>query len=84
MLVQEFQQTCAACHAGQIKGEGSPSKGLAFFSVPELDVDTLESKGHRIGEWPHTGQSGDKVTPFMELLLGTDASLRAAMEKLRG
>ena len=84
MLVQEFQQTCAACHAGQIKGDGSPSQGLAFFSVPELDVDTLESKGHRIGEWPHTGQSGDKVTPFMELLLGTDASLRAAMEKLRG
>lgn len=81
MLVKDFQESCAACHAGQIRGDGMEFKGIAFFSIPELDVDTLESKGHRIGEWP---QADGKLTPFMELLLGADESLRAAMEKLRG
>ena len=81
MLVQSFQQTCAACHVGQIIGEGMTNKGLAFFSIPELDVETLEGKGHRIGEWP---QADGKLTPFMELLLGSDATLRGAVEKLRG
>jgi hypothetical protein len=81
MLVKDFEQTCAACHAGEIKGDGMEKKGLAFFSVPELDVETLESKGRIIGEWP---KADGELTPFMKLLLGADPVLRAAIEKLHG
>jgi len=81
MLVKDFEQTCAACHAGQIKGDGMEKKGLAFFSLPELDVDTLENKGRSIGEWP---KADGELTPFMRLILGADPVLRVAIETLHG
>jgi len=81
MLVRSFQETCAACHAGQIQGEGMTNKGVAFFSVPELDVESLESHGRRIGEWP---RADGQLTPFMELLLDGDPGVREALASLRG
>ncbi|MGI9462559.1 MAG: hypothetical protein ACR2OM_01380, partial [Aestuariivirgaceae bacterium] len=40
------------------------------MTLPGLDVETLESKGADIGEWP--AESDADVTPFMEMLIGRD------------
>jgi predicted CXXCH cytochrome family protein len=82
MQVKSFAQTCAACHAAQIQGEGMTVKGVAFFTMPGLDVDTLAAKGISVGEWPKLADG--KITPFMELLLDQDAATGAALAKLHG
>lgn len=80
MEVKNFAQTCAGCHAGQIQGEGMTVKGVAFFSVPGIDADTLAAKGISIGEWPKFADA--KLTPFMELLLDRQPGMRAIRAKL--
>ncbi|MGI9088046.1 MAG: hypothetical protein ACR2HH_09960 [Chthoniobacterales bacterium] len=82
MQVKNFNATCAACHSAQIKGEGMTVKGVAFFSVPGIDADSLAAKGISIGEWPKFADA--KITPFMALLLDRQPAARAALEKLRG
>ena len=82
MLVKDFSQTCAACHAGQIQGEGMTVKGVAFFTVPGIDAETLAAKRFSIGEWPRFADG--KLTPFMEILLARDPATRAAMKQLQG
>jgi hypothetical protein len=82
MQVKNFETACAACHAPQIQGEGMTVKGLAFFTVPGLDVDTLTANGISIGEWPKLADG--KITPYMELLLSRDPATREALPKLRG
>lgn len=82
MQVKNFNQTCAACHGGQIQGEGMTVKGVAFFTVPGIDAETLAAKGISIGEWPKFADA--KLTPFMELLLDRQPGARAARQKLRG
>jgi hypothetical protein len=82
MQVKSFEATCAACHAPQIQGEGMTVKGLAFFTIPGLDVDTLAAKGISVGEWPKSADG--KITPFMEFLLRRDPATRAALDKLQG
>jgi len=83
MLVRTFEQSCAACHAGQIEGEGrAGDKGIAFFRVPGLDAASLEAKGRPVGDWP--ADADGPVTPFMRLLLAHDAAASAALRKLSG
>ncbi len=83
MLVRSFEQTCAACHAGQIEGEGrAGDKGIAFFRVPGLDAATLEAKGRPVGDWP--ADADGPLTPFMRLLLARDADVSAALKTLSG
>jgi hypothetical protein len=82
MLVKNFDVTCAACHGAQIQGEGMPVKGVAFFTVPGLDVETLAAKGISVGEWPKFADA--KITPFMELLLNREPVTREALQALRG
>ena len=82
MQVKKFEVTCAACHASQIQGEGMTVKGIAFFTVPGIDVDTLTEKGISLGDWPKLADG--KITPFMELLLNRRPGTRDAMQKLRG
>ncbi len=57
-------------------------KGVAFFTVPGIDAETLAAKGISIGEWPKFADA--KLTPFMELLLDRQPAMRAARAKLRG
>ncbi len=80
MQIKNFAQTCAGCHAAQIQGEGMTVKGVAFFSVPGIDAETLAAKGISIGEWPKFADA--KLTPFMELLLDRQPRMRAVREKL--
>ncbi|HEX4666639.1 MAG TPA: hypothetical protein VH207_08560 [Chthoniobacterales bacterium] len=82
MLVKDFNHACAACHAGQIQGEGMTVKGVAFFTVPGIDAETLAAKGISIGEWPKFADG--KLTPFMEILFSRDPAMSAVQEQLRG
>jgi hypothetical protein len=83
MLVRPFEQSCAACHAGQIEGEGrAGDKGIAFFRVPGLDAASLEAKGRPVGDWP--ADADGPVTPFMRLLLARDVAATDALKKLSG
>ena len=72
MAVAPFEQTCAACHIDQVTGKERVSgpKGIAFLSLPALDLDTLKEKNAAIGEWPEDTQA--EITPFMKVLLGQD------------
>ena len=81
MLVKGFQTTCAACHAGQIEGEGrATAKGLAVFNVPGLDVATLAEKGAAIGGWPEYPDG--EITAFMGFLLAREEGYADTREKL--
>jgi hypothetical protein len=81
MLVRDFAQTCAACHGGQIAGDGrTGAKGLAFLRLPGVDRGALEAAGETIGEWPANSIGG--LTPFMRRLLEADAPARAALHDL--
>ena len=81
MLVKGFQTTCAACHAGQIEGEGrATAKGLAVFNVPGLDVAALAEKGAAIGGWPEFPDG--EITAFMDFLLAHEDGYLDARERL--
>lgn len=85
MGVASFEATCAGCHLEQIKGNERVSgpKGIAFLSLPSVDVETLKKRSAEIGEWPDTSEA--ESTPFMKLLIGgTDhgAAVLKGIEKL--
>lgn len=81
MLVRNFVQTCAQCHAGQIEGEGQTgAKGLVFIRLPEVDVSALEAAGAPVGEWPDYCEGG--ITPFMRWMLEGDETARKALADL--
>ncbi len=82
MQVKNFEVTCAGCHGSQIRGEGMTTKGIAFFTVPGLDIETLVAKGISIGQWPKFADG--KITPFMELLLNREPITRKAWQELQG
>ncbi|MGE0056169.1 MAG: hypothetical protein AB7S74_18395 [Hyphomicrobium sp.] len=69
MTVMPFEQTCAGCHLDQITGKERVNgpKGIAFLSLPGLDLNTLQAKGAAIGEWP--ADSDAPFTPFMKVML---------------
>jgi hypothetical protein len=82
MEVKNFTVTCAACHGAQIQGEGMTVKGVSFFTVPGIDLETLRAKGASIGEWPKFADG--KLTPFMEILLNRDPVTRTVVQELHG
>lgn len=85
MRTDTFETACASCHAGQIVGVGrSGSKGLAFLRLPGLDLETLQEHGVFVGEWPADVNLEEGLTPFMELLLGTDPALNEDLAILSG
>jgi hypothetical protein len=69
MAVTPFDQTCTACHLDQIVGKERVSgpKGIAFLTLPGLDLQTLKEKEAPIGEWP--GASEAELTPFMKVMI---------------
>jgi hypothetical protein len=82
MGVASFDETCASCHLDQIMGKerASGPKGVAFLSLPGLDLETLKAKGARIGEWPEASEA--TLTPFMRAMLGGDKQGRVLMASL--
>ncbi|MFO1169496.1 MAG: hypothetical protein U1E49_00845 [Hyphomicrobiaceae bacterium] len=84
MAVAAFDETCATCHLDQITGKARASgpKGIAFLTLPGLDLATLEAKTAKIGEWPESSEA--TLTPFMALMIGRDESGRALLKTVEG
>ena len=72
MAVAPFEQTCTACHLDQIIGKerASGPKGIAFLTLPGLDLQTLKEKNAPIGEWPDASEA--ELTPFMKVMISRD------------
>ena len=83
MIVRSFDETCSDCHLGQISGTDRTAglRAIAVLVVPGIDVDTLRERGHNVGQWP--AFSEEELTPFIELLLSGDPSLRRALRRVR-
>lgn len=81
MAVAPFEQTCAACHLDQIIGNerGSGPKGIAFLTLPGLDLQTLKKKAS-IGEWPDASEAG--LTPFMKVMISRNEQGRALIQTI--
>ena len=79
MAVAPFEQTCSACHLDQIIGKerASGPKGVAFLSLPGLDLQTLKKKAS-IGEWPDASEA--ELTPFMKAMIGRNERGRALIK----
>jgi hypothetical protein len=77
MVVRTFEQTCTACHAGQI----ADNEGIPFLSVPGFDPKLQGAKA-KIGEWPN--QSETDLSPFMRLLLEGGEDRAAYLKDLKG
>lgn len=84
MAVAPFEQTCTGCHLNQITGKerATGPKGIAFLSVPGLDLPTLKTKNAAIGEWPDASDA--KLTPFMKVMIGRDERGRALIRAVDG
>ena len=74
MSVKSFKAVCSSCHLNEIIGKerASGPKGIAFLTLPGLDLDTLKEKGKKIGKWPEESEA--EITPFMVMLIGSDAN----------
>jgi hypothetical protein len=79
MAVAPFEQTCTACHLDQIIGKerASGPKGIAFLTLPGLDLQTLKKKAS-IGEWPDASEA--ELTPFMKLMISRNERGRALIK----
>ena len=80
MAVAPFEQTCTGCHLDQITGKERVSgpKGIAFLSLPGLDLQTLKKKKASIGEWPDASEAG--LTPFMKVMISRNERGRALIK----
>lgn len=80
MAVAPFERTCTTCHLDQIVGKerASGPKGIAFLSLPGLDVQTLKTKSRAIGEWPDASDAA--LTPFMKMMISRTAHGRALVQ----
>jgi len=80
MAVAPFEQTCTGCHLDQIVGKERVSgpKGIAFLTLPGLDLQTLKRKNAAIGEWPDASEA--ELTPFMKVMISQDQRGRALIK----
>jgi hypothetical protein len=84
MATAPFDQTCTTCHLGQIIGKERVSgpKGIAFLTLPGLDLETLKKKNAPIGEWPDASDAA--LTPFMKLIINRNEKGRALVKAVDG
>jgi hypothetical protein len=82
MAVAPFDQTCTACHLDQIVGKERVSgpKGIAFLTLPGIDLQTLKEKNASIGEWPDASEA--ELTPFMRVMIGRNEKGRALLKSV--
>ncbi len=80
MAVAPFERTCTACHLDQIIGKERVSgpKGIAFLTLPGLDLQTLKKKNAPIGEWPDASEAA--LTPFMKVMISKNERGRALVK----
>ena len=82
MSVAPFDKTCATCHLDQIVGKerAAGPKGVAFLTLPGMDVQSLKSKNAVIGEWPDV--SDTTLTPFMIVMIARTERGKAVLNAL--
>ena len=83
MAVAPFEQTCSACHLDQISGKerASGPKGIAFLTLPGLDLQTLKKKNASMGEWPDASDAA--LTPFMKVMISRNERGRALIKTVK-
>jgi len=79
MVIKSFDASCAKCHNDQIYGESAVNKGIIFFALPAMDVETLEEKGIEIGGWPVDADG--EIPPMMRLMLSKDANIASILDE---
>jgi len=79
MAIKSFDVSCAKCHTNQIYGKGAINKGIVFFGLPTLDVETLEDQGIGIGQWP--ADTDGEIPPMMRLMLSKDSEIAAILDE---
>lgn len=83
MQTRSFEITCAGCHEAQIAGKGRAGpKGIPFFRLPGLDLESLEDNGIDVGEWPADYNIEEGPTPFMKVLLLSEPTFTEDMTVL--
>lgn len=84
MATAPFDQACTTCHLGQILGKERVSgpKGIAFLTLPGLDLETLKKKNAPIGEWPDASDTA--LTPFMKLIISRTEKGRGLVKAVDG
>jgi len=84
MGVVPFEQTCSTCHLDQIIGKERVSgpKGIAFLSLPGVDLQTLKKRKAAIGEWPASSEA--ELTPFMKMMISRNERGRALIKSVDG
>src|SRR5690606_37798386 len=84
MAFAPFEQTCISCHLDQITGKerASGPKGIAFLSLPGLDLQTLAKKNAAIGEWPASSEV--ELTPFMKVMISRTGRGRSIIKTIQG
>lgn len=84
MSVVPFEKTCAGCHNDQITGKerATGPKGVAFLSVPGLDLQTLKKKNAQVGDWPDDSDAA--LTPFMKVMISRSDRGRKLIKTLDG
>jgi hypothetical protein len=83
MQVASFDAMCADCHIGDIDGSARATgpKGVAFLSIPGLDLQSLEDRGAAVGGWPELSEA--EVPQFLWMLLAADDALREDLALVR-
>ncbi|MCA9217256.1 MAG: hypothetical protein KDB27_29505, partial [Planctomycetales bacterium] len=74
-------ESCQACHEATITSPSSD--GIAFFSIPSIDVEAFRDAGIDVGAWPDSA-SGDfdgGLPPAMRMMLESDPKARAALRQ---
>ena len=84
MAIAPFTETCTTCHLDQIAGKERVSgpKGIAFLTLPGLDLKTLKEKNASIGEWPDASEA--PLTPFMKVMISRSKRGRALIKTVDG
>jgi hypothetical protein len=82
MAVVPFDQTCSTCHLNQITGKERVSgpKGIAFLTLPGLDLQTLKKKNASIGEWPDAAEA--EFSPFMKVMISRNERGRSVIKNV--
>ncbi|MBX2804386.1 MAG: cytochrome c3 family protein [Hyphomicrobiales bacterium] len=84
MAVLPFDEVCSSCHIDQITGaeRAVGPKGIAFLTLPGLDVETLNERGASIGEWPEFSEA--ELSPFMSLIIGRTPEGQVVLNTIDG
>ncbi|HEY5603688.1 MAG TPA: hypothetical protein VIM41_11320 [Gammaproteobacteria bacterium] len=81
MVSRSFKDGCMRCHKNDTTAESFTEKGVVFFRLPSLDLDTLSANNISIGQWPD-GLEDEELTPMMLFLLSSNEELRPLLEQL--